>query len=174
MNILDEFRWQARTAFDWLESIVRDVTPAQAAWQPPGRANTIAATYAHIVRNVDEDINQWLFRRPRLNEGAWRGRTGIPNDTGELEFGVVFDWPALRDYGRAITEFVTATFEQLSEEDLEIVTDLSTPGISRWRGIDIIRLTGGDHVRMHGGEIACLKGLQGLKGYMGGLDSDSP
>lgn len=29
-------------------------------------------------------------------------------------------------------------------------------------------------VWMHGGEIACLKGLQGAKGYLQGLDADKP
>ena len=95
ITILDEFRWQAHTAFDWLESIVGDVTAEQALWQPPGRANTIAATYAHIVRNVDEDVNQRLFRRPRLNEGPWLGRTGLDPDRTDWEQGTEIDWEAL-------------------------------------------------------------------------------
>ena len=33
------------------------------------------------------------------------------------------------------------------------------------KGVDFIALHGWTHVRMHGGEIACLKGLQGGEGY---------
>jgi hypothetical protein len=39
-----------------------------------------------------------------------------------------------------------------------------------WHGIDVVRLSVGRHPAMHGGEIACLKGLQGAKGYLKGLD----
>ena len=105
MEVLDEFRLQARLSFDWLEAIVGDVTPEQALWRPPGRANTIAANYAHIVRNIDEDVNQRLFRRPMLNEGPWRGRTGPVPGRSDWEQGTQIDWTALREYGRAMSAF---------------------------------------------------------------------
>lgn len=174
MNVLDEFRWQASASYDWLETTVGDVTLEQARWVPPGRANSIAATYAHIVYNADEDINQRLFRRPMLSEGAWLGRTGLPSGRSEWGPNVDIDWPALRAYGRAIADFVVATVDALSEDDLHLVADLSTPDLEVWHGVDIVRLTVGHHVRLHGGEIACLKGLQGLKGYRGGQDTYSP
>jgi hypothetical protein len=173
LTLLDEFRWQARTSNGWLESIVRDVTSEQAAWRPPGRANTIAGTYAHIVRNQDEDLNHWLFRRPMICETEWKGRAGLPG-TDDFAPDAVFDWPALRAYGRAMGEFVIRTVDALTDEDLERTTELSTADIETWHGLDIVRLTVGHHIRMHGGEIACLKGLQGTKGYLGGLDTNRP
>ena len=172
-TVLDEFRWQARNAFDWLERIVEDITPEQALWQPPGRTNTIAETYAHIVRNVDEDVNQRLFRRPRLNEGPWRGRTGLAEGIDDFEQRSI-EWPQLREYGRAITAFIVETVDALTEDDLRRPADLSTPDIGQWYGIDIMRLSVGHHVRMHGGEIACIKGLQGAKGYCSGFDMNRP
>ncbi len=174
MDLLDEFRLQARLSFDWLEAIVADVTPEQATWQPPGRANTIAATYAHIVRNIDEDINQRLFRRPMLNEGPWRGRTGLVPGRSDWEQGTEIDWPALHEYGRAMSTFIIEAMSVMTYSDLERIADLSTPDIPVWRGIDIVRLTVSIHVRLHGGEIACLKGLQGARGYRSGLDTDRP
>ncbi len=86
MNVLDELRNEARNSYEWLESIVSDVSREQATWQPPGNANTIASTYAHIVRNADEDLNQHLFERPRLNEGPWRGRIGLPSEGSAVEW----------------------------------------------------------------------------------------
>jgi len=62
-------------------------------WQPPGRANTIAVNYAHVIRNIDEDINQRLFRRPRLNEGPWLGKTGLVAGVEDWEQPHI-DWPA--------------------------------------------------------------------------------
>ena len=174
-TVIEEFQYEAHDAWDWLESIVADITNDRALWQPPGNANTIAATYAHIVRNADEDLNQHLFERPRLNEGAWRGRTGLkPRESNAVEWepNVEIDWEALRAYGRAVHKFVIETMDALTENDLTRVTKLTTPNRSNWEGIFIVRLTAGHHVRMHGGEIACLKGLQGEKGYRSGLDTD--
>jgi hypothetical protein len=174
-TVLEEFQHEARDTWEWLESVVADVTPEQALWQPPGRANTIAATYAHIVRNADEDLNEHLFERPRLNEGPWKGRTGLsPRESNAVEWeaDVEIDWDALRDYGRAVHKFVIETIDTLTEEDLTRTTKLTTPNRANWEGIFIVRLTAGLHVRMHGGEIACLKGLQGSKGYRAGLDMD--
>ncbi len=174
MDVLEEFRLQARLSFDWLEAIVGDVTPEQAVWQPPGRANTIAANYAHIVRNIDEDMNQRLFRRPMLNEGLWRGRTGLMPERSDWEQGTQIDWVALRAYGRAVSAFIVEALDAMTDDDLELVADLSTPDNLVWHGIDIVRLTVSIHVREHGGEIACLKGLQGAKGYRSGLDTNRP
>jgi hypothetical protein len=174
ISVLDEFRWQARTSYEWLESIVVDVTAEQANWVPPGRANTIAATYAHIVYNADEDLNHWLFRRPMLIETTWKGRAGLPAGRSEWGPDAEIDWTALRDYGRAIKDLVTSTIDSMTEEDLQTVTELSTQDIAVWHGIDIVRLTVGHHIRMHGGEIACLKGLQGTKGYTFGQDATRP
>jgi hypothetical protein len=169
MDVLDEFRHEARASSGWLESIVHGVTPEQAAWHPPGRANTIASTYAHIVRNFDEDINEHFFERPLLSDGPWQGRTGLPaSGPVEWEHGVVIDWLALREYGRAMCALTVEWVNALTEADLERKVVMgSTPQLASWRGIEVVRLTAGRHVWMHGGEIACLKGLQGLDGYVG-------
>jgi hypothetical protein len=38
-------------------------------------------------------------------------------------------------------------------------------GLGVWDGRDLLELHGIDHPRIHGGEIACLKGLQGRVGW---------
>lgn len=166
-SALDELRLEARASNGWLESIVRDVTPEQAAWQPPGQANSIARTYMHIVRNFDEDLNQRFFQRALLSDGPWRGRTGLPPGPCEWEPDVVIDWQALHEYGRAMSAFVIETVAALTEDDLRRRVEMGANFGGVWDGIDVIRLTVGRHVWMHGGEIACLKGLQGLDGYTG-------
>lgn len=167
MNVFDEFRHEARASTGWLESIVHDVTEEQAAWQPPGQANTIARTYMHIVRNFDEDLNQRFFQRPLLSDGPWRERTGLPPGPCEWEADTRIDWQALREYGREMGAFVIETVDALTEDDLRRKVEMGTMFGGVWDGIDVIRLTVGRHVWMHGGEIACLKGLQGAYGYTG-------
>jgi hypothetical protein len=173
---LELLRAEARASHAWLRSIVEDVTPEQAMWRPPGRANTIAGTYAHIVRNQDEDMNHGFLGRPMLSEGAWQGKTGLPSgwtdsDGSEWDAGAAIDWPALKTYGDAVGAWVADVLGELTEDDLDRVAKLTTPDRRRWTGLDVVRLTAGNHVWMHGGEIACLKGLQGEKGYRAGLDT---
>lgn len=175
MTALDELRWHARETARWLNAIVGDITSEQAHWRPPGRANTIASTYTHIVYNQDEDMNRGYLDRPMLSETAWRGRTGLPADwvndaANAWKPEMSFEWTALRAYGAAVGAYVIEAVDALTEADLQRVARLTTPGHPIWSGLDVVRLTVGRHPAMHGGEIACLKGLQGVKGYLTGLD----
>jgi hypothetical protein len=61
--------------------------------------------------------------------------------------------------------------EGLTGDDLERPVDMSRAGLGLWTARDLYVLHGWRHVYMHGGEIACLKGLQGAKGYLGGVDA---
>src|SRR5262249_13552843 len=152
--------------YDWLETTVSDVSPDQAIWRPPGCANSIGSTYAHIMVNTDVDINRYLYGRTPLVEAEWRGRDGLsePYPDGDwYDWGarVAIDWTALRAYGRAVHGWLEGLLASLSEADLERPVDMSEFGLGQWKGIDIYVLHGSRHARMHGGEIACLKGLQG-------------
>jgi hypothetical protein len=63
-----------------------------------------------------------------------------------------------------LTDALTA--DDLDREFEMIATEDGRPrSLGTWKGIDIHTLQGWSHVRMHGGEIACLKGLQGGQGY---------
>ncbi len=170
---------EARASHAWLRAIVHDVTPEQANWRPPGLANTIAAIYAHIVRNQDEDMNHSFLERPMLSEGAWRGKTGLPSswtdsDGSEWAIDAPIDWLALRSYGDAVGAWVVEAVGELTEDDLDRVAKLTTPGRPQWLGMDVVQLTVGRHVWMHGGEIACVKGLQGEQGYRSPFDTFRP
>ncbi len=58
------------------------------------------------------------------------------------------------------------TMDDLNRSFEMMATDAGEPtSLGMWRGIDIYQLHGFRHITMHGGEIACLKGLQGLDGY---------
>jgi hypothetical protein len=54
-----------------------DVTQVQAEFAPPGIANPLGATYAHVVWSEDMLV-QGMFRQvPPLFASAWAGRTGL-------------------------------------------------------------------------------------------------
>src|SRR3954453_9804609 len=70
-------RQQVSIAHDILEATMAAVTPEQAHWAPPGIANPLGATYAHVVVSEDFVVNAMFRRQAPLNAGAWSTRTGL-------------------------------------------------------------------------------------------------
>lgn len=73
---VDILRRQVRKTWTWLEETVGDVTAEQANWWPPGKANSIGATYLHVVINTDVEVNRLLLGREPLVEAQWHGDVG--------------------------------------------------------------------------------------------------
>jgi|ERR1700681_3302430 len=175
-NALEFLREQVVSAWDWLETTVSDVTGEQANWWPPGSANSIGATYLHVVIYPDVEINRLLYGRVPIIEADWDGDVGQgsnydPNRFDDWVRGVRVQWERLHDYGRSVHAWLVGSLDALTQNDLERPVDMSRSGLGMWQGHDLYVLHGFRHVYMHGGEIACLKGLQGAKGYLGGVDA---
>jgi hypothetical protein len=167
---VDIVRRRATKAWDWFEATVSDVTPEQANWWPPGTANSIGATYLHVVVNADVEINRLVLDRAPLIEARWRGDVGqgVPYDPERFDRWVRHadvDWPVLREYGRAVHAAFVASLDALTAPQLDIAVDMTRAGLGMWQGRDLYGLHGFEHVYIHGGEIACLKGLQGGVGW---------
>ena len=107
----------AQTKFDLLfvnagvtngpEETVADVTAEQANWWPPGTANSIGATYLHVVINTDVEMNRLIHRREPLVESKWNGDVGqgfayYPDRFDRWVRHAAVEWDVLRDYGRAV------------------------------------------------------------------------
>ncbi len=160
-----------------LEATMADVTAAVAAWNPPGTALPIGACYAHVVVAEDGMVNGVLKGGVPLFLGAWAGKTGLsalppgPDPTG----GPMPDWTgwartvtvdlaALRRYAAAVYAASDAFMAGLADADLAHPLDLTAFGLGM-RTVGFFLTEGlAPHAFVHSGEIACLKGLQGLKG----------
>lgn len=77
----------------------------------------------------------------------------------------------LHAYGRSAGSWLVGTLPDLTDEVLDREVDMSRVGLGTWTARRLYGLHGVHHVYMHGGEIACLEGLQGAKGYLGGIDA---
>jgi hypothetical protein len=73
------------------------------------------------------------------------------------------DWAALKEYTAAIRATIEGILEGLTEDDLRQDIDMTPFGIGIWKGLDLLLLHA-HHPYIHGGEIGCLKGLQGREG----------
>lgn len=173
--LLEQVKW----VHWWIEStIMNTVTTKQVHWYPPGTlVNTIGGNYAHLLVNEDLIINAILKGEAPLYASSWAGKTGMstlpplatPENPGMPDFRewstqVDIDMDAFRTYARATFDATEEYFASVSDEQLRqkvdlTLLDLGTQDIS-W----ILSIIVG-HVFDHGGEIACLKGLQGMQGY---------
>ena len=180
VSALDFLRQEIPTAWEWLDTIVSDVTEVQANWWPPGIANSIGTTYLHVVINPDVEIHHLLFGDDPIVESHWLSdvRQTIsydPERFDDWKRGVQVPWERLHEYGLAVQAWLVGSLQTLAEEDLARPVDMSRVDLGMWSGWDLYALHGWRHVYMHGGEIACLKGLQGAKGYIAGFDApDGP
>lgn len=173
MEAIELMRRQTNESYNWLELTVSDVTAEQAKWKPPGVANSIAGNYAHAMMWSDIDINRHFFGRQSLLDGDWARRFGcdayLPDEWSDM---IAADWEGLREYGRTVHDWIVRLVGELDPAELARKFQMVPERLGIWTGLDVFDLHCNKHIRMHGGEIACLKGLQGAKGYLGGADAD--
>ena len=123
-----------RDARQVLDGTMADVTPTQVHFIPPGVANPLGATYAHVVCSEDM-IVQGMFRQVApLSASTWVDRTGLsePMPLPGPEWAnyagwtrrVTIDLQALRQYGQAVAAETDAWIASLSESDLDRPVDL--------------------------------------------------
>jgi len=167
---LDVLRRQTVRTWEWFEEGVQDVTHEHANWWPPGTANSIGATYLHVMINTDVEINRLLLGREPLIEASWNGDVGQnvaydPERFDRWDRHMEVDWERLRAYGRAVHNGFVESLGSITPAHLDRPVDMTRAGLGMWEGRDLLELHGSHHTRIHGGEIACLKGLQGGVGW---------
>jgi len=153
-----------------LEDTVDDVSGEHLHWSPPGTANSVAATYAHAVGSEDAFVQGTLRGKADLARGEWAGQNGISlpipergSDWFSWSRRVRIDLPATRRYAVAVYAATDAYLAGLSADQLDRAPDVPLPANQtlRWLIENFVVL----HAGAHAGEIAVLKGLQGLMGY---------
>jgi hypothetical protein len=173
VNTLELTQYALGFAFDLLEQVIGDLTQEEADWMPPGTANPIGSLYWHIISYVDELVHDWAIGGRSLKEVAgWEGRvvtTMPPRDPedpmGELRAireGLRVDLPTMHDYAQATRQVLEDWLATLTPEDLDrtIETTIGELNLAQMLAAYVVW-----HINVHCGEIAALKGCQGLAGY---------
>jgi len=169
MEAIDVVRANLADAHWLLEETVDGLSAAHLHWAPPGTANTIAATYAHVIGSEDAFVQGTLLGRPLLGDRDWAGRSGIslPIPQRGIEWfawsrRVQVDLSATRRYAEAVYAATDEYLGALTSDRLARAPDVPLPGNQtlNWLIHNFLIL----HAGVHTGEIAVLKGLQGLVG----------
>lgn len=143
-----------------------DLTDAQFNWAPPGRANSIAVTLLHAYGIEDAFIQGKLLNQPQLwDREGWAAKVGIAEipDLGNGWAGtraVTLAKEAVLAYGQAVQaaaeRYLTTLTADALDQPMQMGPRLGT--VAELLSILVI------HNITHGGEIAALKGIQGLQG----------
>jgi len=170
MDSVSLLRMQVKGAHDMLEGTIKDLTAEQAHFQPAGAATSAGANLAHIILAEDFFLNMVVGRTP-LGTGAFAGKMGMSEpppmggDWTEWAGRVKVDLPALRTYGQAVFKSTDEYLASLKPDDLDKEVDLSMAGMGKQKLGSFLTTIGVVHGSNHCGEISCLKGMQGSKGY---------
>lgn len=169
MDIIPLLRDQLKQAHEFFEQTMADVTPEQAQWMPPGVALPLGAIYAHGVCTEDFTVNQLLKGGQPLYATTFADTSGVsepgPYIPAERASGLRLDLAAARRYAQAVYEATDAYIAGLSAEALDGMADLSGEGWGTWPLHTVLSRFVIGHIDNMTGEISCLKGLQGAKGY---------
>ncbi len=158
-------------ARNWFEGTMQDVTPELAHWQPPGKTQSIAANYIHVLTAEDFLMNGIVRGSAPLMASSFAGKTGFseappPGNRDEWASQVRVDLDAARAYAQAVYASTSAYLDTATDEDLSRIVDMSAVGfgdqpVSFLIGLLLL------NIHNHCGEISAIKGINGLQGYPG-------
>lgn len=157
---------QIAVARRYTDAAMQGLTDAQFNWEPPGTANPIRATFMHIVGGEDRFIHVFMQGMPRVWEtGGWAECIGLRTPPGgdggwnEARTTYVALAPVL-EYQADVRAATDAFLATLTEAELRREVDF--PGGARPM-VDVWAILMA-HLLLHTGEVAAVKGIQGLNG----------
>lgn len=172
MDSITVLRDLMQGAHEFLEGTMADVTTAQAHWLPAGKVSTIGTNYLHVLASEDMTIQGMFQGGAPLYASTWAGKIGASepppfgpgHDNRSWGEHARLDLDAARQYAQAVYAATNAYLASLKPDDLERPFDLSQFGLGQQPMLFLLRALIAN-ASMHCGEISCLKGLQGAKGY---------
>ena len=153
----------AKRQFD---GVMQETTEEQINWKPGGTANTIGVTLVHLANTLDNSFQKVLQDRPSLWEKeGWGEKLGLSGPPGRVN-----GWDEIKSKHLAlepVSGYAAAAFKQaedfvagLKAEDLERIVIM----YGNERPLAEVLVMQFTHTVVHTGEIAALKGMQGVKG----------
>lgn len=172
MHATELYRHLLKGAHEFLEGTLADVTLPEFTWDPPGKAFSIAGNYAHVVFSEDMAVQSLLKGTDMVAATVWAGRFGASEmpplgPGGDLKgwsHRATVDPATMRAYAQAVYAETDAHIATMTADDFARPLDLSRFGFGQQTALFVLTAIL-VNASMHTGEISCLKGLQGMKGY---------
>lgn len=151
-----------------LEGTMSGVTDEIAHKDPGGKAGTIAANIAHIISGMDAFMLSTLTGNPPMLASSHADKHGMSElppqggDSAQWYKSVKVDLDALHQYGLDVFQAVDDYLASIDDSVLEEKIDMGSFGEQTKSWLCTIMVLNNS---WHTGEIAAIKGTQGLQGY---------
>jgi hypothetical protein len=166
MEVIEYIQKQVGGARRQVETVLKDTTQEQLNWTPPGTANSIGVTLVHMISSEDIFFHQILQCQKSLWETEkWGEKIGLSAPPGhthswdEIKNKILELEPVLA-YGKSVWAASDAYIACLTPAELDNKVTFFTGE----RSIAEIVVMQVSHILGHAGEIAAIKGIQGVKG----------
>ena len=166
MNATQFIRQQVAEAEGLSNAAMTDVTDEQFNWLPPGTMNPIKSAWLHTVGGEDLFFQLIIQGRPPLwVTGGWPGRVGLAQTPGggqgwEEARNTVLALAPVLAYAAAVRDATHEYLARLTEDELDRRVDF----FGRESSVADVLARFVSHAACHAGEIAAVKGMQGLQG----------
>ena len=152
---------QLEQAFGLLNAVVKGLDDVQYNWKPDGTCNAIARTHVHALTSLDFFLNGVLQGKPTIWQ-PFAAEQALPANPLEIwTYGGEVAVAAIGGYGVEVQKSALDYVASLSDVDLEREVDTRLFGT---RPVAFVIQLAGMHTAGHTGEMAAVKGMQGLKG----------
>ena len=148
------------------DGALQGLTDEQLNWTPPGQANPIRAALLHLIAAEDRYFQTIIQGQPMLWEtGGWSQQIGLPHPPAagrgwdEVKATLVTLAP-VQAYAQAVRATTESYLAALTDEEL----DRTVQFFGGDRPVADVIATFVSHTVGHAGEIAALRGVQGVKG----------
>jgi uncharacterized damage-inducible protein DinB len=159
--LIRQFRWLRRQT----DAVMFDLTDELYNWTPPGTANPIGAIFVHMLGTEDEYVQRGILSKARFWEsGDWETRLGtttpLRGENWDEAKTKALALDVALEYQTVVRGATDAYLAALTAEEL----DRRVEFLGRERRIADVLAMLVVHNLAHVGEIAALKGVQGVQG----------
>jgi hypothetical protein len=161
MDAVTFARQQMESAFTLFNQCADGMTDEQYNFKPGGTSNAAAKTHVHAMSSVDFFVNGML-RGQQLGWSALAASTNLPANPLEVwgYEGAIAQEP-IKEYAQKVQAQALEYLGTLGADDLDREIDTRFFGKQTVAWVLQLVIT---HSLGHAGDIAAIKGLQGLKG----------
>lgn len=166
MDIKTYIQQQIENMRGHVDSTMKNMTDEQFNWLPPGKIKPICAIFIHMVTAEDDFVHAVFQRKLSIWEDEeWSDKTGVETPPGPGRGWETFTHPwisvaPLLTYQQSVRAATEAYLAKLTDKELERRVVL----FGRDVPVAEVLMTLVVHSSAHAGEIAAMRGMQGVQG----------
>jgi hypothetical protein len=157
---------QIANAHHQIDAVMQGMTEEQLNWLPPGTINPISAILVHVLGGEDFFVQSIMQCKSQCWETQkWSEKVGIQTPPGpghgwEDCKNTRLSVAPIMEYGQCLREATDTYLANLTEAELDRQVNFA----GRMMPVAEVLMILVTHIACHAGEIAAIKGMQGIKG----------